>query len=221
MDSGHVPVRVGRSSVVLEVVPHWELTPREALGGYKVWIPPIQTPLPTEKTPFPGVPRAQFERGLTLQYGVSSISLAPDMRAVHAAVPHLPDPGAGGDYRSGVLVFSGDQVVGYYIIEGTRSRPRPQHRVWVHSSYYGQKLGARVLLEYQKRIPRCHAPGQRLNPRGCETFLAVRPMLYHWALEQGQSLPDKVLRELETGEEASEIRRKIALVRETGQPQTI
>ena len=207
---------------ISDVAWHWTLTPREALGGYCIAIPRSGGRLTVERTPLAGMLYQPFYGDLTFQYGVSSKSLAPDMQYVRQFAPDLPDPGANSrDPRSGILAFSGERIVGYYIIDGLRSRPSPQHRVWVDPEYYGRKIGARILFEYQKRVPRCPAPGQMLNPRGCETFLALRPMLYHWAEEQGIPLSDAVKREMETGREASDIRRKIAWVRETGHPQYI
>lgn len=218
---------MGTSVLASATAWHWNLTPLEALGGYEIRIPLVPAALVTERLPMVGLPYLPFGDGLMFQYGVSSLSLAPDMIQVRCFTPGLPDPGEHRkERRSGILVFDGDQVVGYYIIDGMRSRPQPEHRVWVDPDYRGTKkgagqMGARILLEYQKWIPRCHAVGQQLNPRGCETFLAVRPMLYQWAEAQGKRLSSKVRRELETGEEDSKIRRKIAQVRNTGISQII
>jgi hypothetical protein len=198
---------------------HWELTPREALGGYIIRVPP-QRPLLRETKPF-ALPYESVEgTGLRLQWGVSSRSLCLDVKAIREFAPQLPDSAADGDRRSGILFFDGDTLVGYYVILGFSLSS--DHRVWIHEDYRGSDLGQRVLLEWQKRVPRCQTKDpQKLNPGGAKTFLRVRSKLYRWAIDQGYDVPDKVRRELDTGAEAAAIDAKIALVLETRKPQTI
>lgn len=200
---------------------HWELTPLEVFEGYWLCSPPNPGGrIVRERAGLNHVPAESLAgTPYTMQWGVSSRSLCPDMAKMRAFAPSMQDPHkapGSRERRSGILVFSeGPAAIAGYIVDGFSTAP--QHKLWVDAAHQGEGLGERMLLEWYKRVPRVTSAEQTMNLRGAAAFLGVRERLYRWAAEEGLPVPGKVLREMTTGAEAAIIREKIEQVRRTGE----
>lgn len=213
----------------------WEQTPLEAWVGFKFWVPPPNASLLREEvSPFKVEPQPlevgsdapDWARKLSFQFAVSDCASTKDIQETRAAQPYLPVTGAGHDRRSGVLVLDENRrakklnpIVAGYVIEGALYFQ--SYRIFVRPEYRKLKpvgLGALMVLEWYKRVmrPEVVSP-QKMNPWGVRTFLAAQHAVYDWAVRSGKTVPDKVLREMETRTETNRILEVLAEVERTGE----
>lgn len=151
--------------------------------------------------------------GYSYQLALSDISSSTGIRFLREQQPELP---LSGDRRSGVVIFHGDRIVASAIIEGFTVFS--DMKVAVHPDYRGQGLGTRSLLEWFKTVQRHPVLGVRkVTPNGFRAIIKALTDTYAWAVEQGKTVPDKVLREMETGEEMASIRSQVERVELTGE----
>lgn len=205
----------------MEFVWHWEQTPLEAWAGFTVRVgkasrTPEKIVALGELVEYSGFKceRYELEDGLTCQLAVSDRSSSRDIQATRREQPELP---VSGDKRSGVIIFDGDRIVANFISDGDMFDHR--YRTVVDAEYRRRGLAQRAVLEWYKHVRRPRiVSSQRLSPAGAKVFLSVHSAVYAWASQHGKSLPDKVLREMETKAETTQLVEAINRVESTGEP---
>lgn len=195
--------------------------PRELLYGSTLWSGKYQNADPrlvgidetVEHSHF-RCERYELADGFTCQLAVSDRSSSKDIQGTRVEQPGLP---VSGDRRSGVIVFHGDRIAANFISDGNMYEH--SWRTVVDADYRGRGLAQLAVLEWNKRVRRPRVISkQRLNPVGVKVFLSAQLAVYAWAVQSGKQVPEKVLRELETRAETTEIAEAMARVQKTGEP---
>lgn len=190
----------------------WQLTPREVVSGYYLY-PGEENRLQPETEPFdvPRVPLGLQRSQLDLHYqlALSSCSTCPDIQAIRELHPEVPEPGPE-DKRSGVLVLSGERIVGSFLTSGVFHVQGIKIVVAPEPEFRGQGIAFEMMRLWYgaTRRPRkvLHQP---ITPAAVRIALSVHDAMVASAVSRGLPVPERVLRAVKAGE-ADEVRQRVA-----------
>lgn len=181
----------------------WELTPAELFAGFK-FIKAGKVRLRLETAPFraevPSTPLPGTE--LRYQLALGTKSIAAEVKGICDAQPELPRTP---ERRSGVLVWSGDRIIGSLVIDGLRFNGG--YEMFVAPEYREQKIGYRMLLEWCDATvrPLREVPRQGITLPSTKALLSVHRSIVDRALAAGKPVPIHVRTALASGVEAAQI----------------
>lgn len=181
----------------------WELTPTELFQNYSFAKVEPSSRVRLEVRPFKATYQPLESTNFQFQFGVSETSLAQEV--VDILLTQGKDGLAGtGDRRSGVIVLDQMKIVGSLVIPG--NLVPGSYQLSVHPEYRRQGLATKMLVEWCWRTKRLRdRPKQKITVHGAKSLLSVHKILVKRAKENGMTVPERVLRAIESGKEEAAI----------------
>lgn len=181
----------------------WELTPRELFDNYAFAKVEPSARVRLEVRPFKAIYQPLDGTKLQFQFGVSESSLAQEVVDILHTQGKDGLKGTG-DRRSGVIVLDHMKIVGSLVIPG--NLVPGSYQMAVHPEYRRQGIATKMLTEWCWRTKRLRdRPRQMITVHGAKTLLNVHKILVKRAQENGLTVPERVLRAIESGKEEAAI----------------